>query len=112
MAAHKSPLHSRQSDRRSLLDRRWIKGRYLGKERRSGKDRRIEIQPPHPDQELSLSKTRDSRDIESLKKLLLSNTIQLEALIRVLLAKGIVAEDELLDMMQTLQSEYQRNSKS
>lgn len=40
---------------------------------------------------------------------MVSNTIQLEAVTRLLLEKGILAEEELLAMMQTVQTEYQRN---
>ena len=47
-----------------------------------------------------------------LEKLLVSNTIQLEAVTRLLLQKGVLQEGELLEMMQTVQAEYQANLKS
>jgi len=38
---------------------------------------------------------------------LVSNTVQLEALTRILLDKGYVREEELLKMMNKIQAEYQ-----
>ena len=49
--------------------------------------------------------------MEGLEKLLVSNTIQLEAVTRLLLEKGVLKEDELVAMMKTVQAEYQRNTK-
>jgi hypothetical protein len=46
-----------------------------------------------------------------LEKLLFSNTIQLEAVTRLLIDKGILKEDELVAVMKTVQAEYQRNMK-
>jgi hypothetical protein len=106
-----SPLHSRSSDRRSSLDRRWIKGRYQGEERRSGKDRRSEIELKDLNRELPVPENAGSKKMEGLEKLLVSNTIQLEAVTRLLLDKHILQEDELLEMMRTVQAEYQRDMK-
>jgi hypothetical protein len=53
-----------------------------------------------------------SKKLEGLEKLLVSNTIQLEAVTRLLLDKGILKEDELVAMMKTVQAEYQRNMKN
>ena len=50
-----------------------------------------------------------SHKIIGLEKLMVSNTIQLEAVTRLLLQKGIIAEDELLEMMKTVQAAYQAN---
>lgn len=108
MKDQNSPPHSRSSDRRSSLDRRWIKTRYLGEERRSGKDRRTEVKPKELNRDLSLAETGPKK-IEGLERLLVSNTIQLEAVTRLLLEKGILEEDELLAMMKKVQAEYQRN---
>jgi len=41
---------------------------------------------------------------------MVSNTIQLEAVTRLLLEKGIFEEEELLSMMKTVQSEYKNDS--
>ena len=104
-----SPLRSRSSDRRSSLDRRWIKTRYLGEDRRSGKDRRSDVEPKDLNRDLLVSENADPQKMKGMEKLLVSNTIQLEAITRLLLEKGILKEDELLAMMKTVQAEYQRN---
>lgn len=112
MSGPKSPFHPRPSDRRSRLDRRWIKAQYNGPERRRGKDRRSEIELKDLNNDLPVPEDFEPRKTAGFEKLLVSNTIQLEALTRVLLDKGVVLEDELLTMMQSVQSEYQRNTES
>ena len=104
MADPKSPIYSRNQDRRSAFNRRWIKSDYKGEERRSGKDRREE-KPiveglPVPDD-------YDTEKSSGLARLLVTNAVQLEALTRLLLDKGLVSEDELLEMMHKVQAEYQ-----
>jgi hypothetical protein len=47
-----------------------------------------------------------------LEKLTVSNTIQLEAITRLLLKKGIIEENELMSMMKTVQMEYQDNQQT
>ena len=49
----------------------------------------------------------DSHKRTGLERLLVTNTIQLEALTRILLEKGYVSEAELLEMMNKVQVEYQ-----
>ena len=88
----KSPIYSRNQDRRSVLNRRWIKSDYSGKERRSG-------QPVLEEYEY--------KEKTGLEKLLVSNAIQLEALTRILINKRHVTEEELLEMMNKIQAEYQ-----
>lgn len=61
--------------------------------------------------ELPVPENAGSKKMEGLEKLLVSNTIQLEAVTRLLLDKHILQEDELLKMMKTVQAEYQRNMK-
>ena len=112
MAAPKSPQHRRPSDRRSRLDRRWIKSHYQGEERRSGKDRRSEIEFRGLNKDLPVPEDSESKKLVGLERLLVSNTIQLEAVTRLLLEKGILEEDELLAMMKKVQSEYQRYQQS
>jgi hypothetical protein len=112
MTDTKSPLHRRQSDRRSRIDRRWIKSRYHGEERRNGKDRRTEIEYKGLDKDLPVPEDSDSKKLVGLEKLMVSNTIQLEAVTRLLLEKGIVEEDELLAMMKLVQTEYQQHKQS
>jgi hypothetical protein len=89
------------SERRSGLNRRWIKAPYGGVERRSGRDRRDE-DPSAREQTLS-----PAERTEALEKLLLSTTVRLEALARLLVAKGIMTRAELMDMLKTIHDEYQ-----
>jgi hypothetical protein len=90
-------------ERRSGMNRRWIKTPYHGVERRSGKERRGEaspleaLEPNHSDAERS----------ESLEKLILSTTVRLEALARLLVEKGLLSPKELSEMLQAIQTEYQ-----
>jgi hypothetical protein len=105
MTYPKSPFHPWQSDRRSRVDRRWIKSHYQGEERRNGKDRRSEIEYKG----LPVIKDSESKKLVGLEKLMVSNAIQMEAVIRLLLEKGILEEDELLAMMKTVQTEYQNH---
>ena len=109
MTAPKSSPHLRPSDRRSRLDRRWIKSRYQGEERRSGKDRRSEIEFRNFSRALPVPEDSESKKLVGMERLLVSNTIQLEAVTRLLLAKGILNEEELLAMMKKVQAEYQNN---
>ncbi len=102
MADPKSPIYSRNRDRRSVFNRRWIKSDYNGKERRSGKDRREELLS----KDLPVPEDFDSKKRSGLEKLLVSNTIQLEALTRIMLEKGYVGEEELMEMMNKIQVEY------
>ena len=104
MADPKSPIYSRNQDRRSALNRRWIKSDYSGRERRSGEDRRENL-PTAKD--LPVPENFNPKERTGLEKLLVSNSIQLEALTRILLDKGYVTEEELMDMMNKIQVEYQ-----
>jgi hypothetical protein len=112
MADPKSPIYSRNQDRRSAFNRRWIKSDYRGKERRSGKDRRekprTEDRPAAED--LPVAENHELNKNAGLERLLVTNTVQLEALTRILLAKGYVSEDELMEMMNKVQAEYQGNT--
>jgi hypothetical protein len=98
----KFPVNIKHIDRRSGFNRRWIKSNYSGQERRRVKDRR----EGRPFQDLLLSKDFDSKKMVGFEKLLVSTTIQLEAITRLLLQKGMIEEDELLEMMNQIQSEY------
>ena len=108
MTESKIPLSIRRKERRSGLNRRWIKTSYGGEERRSGHDRRTE--PPLTN--LPVTKNYDPKKIAGFKKLLVSGTIQLEAITRLLLEKGIIEEEELFDMLKKVQTAYQDNSKT
>jgi hypothetical protein len=89
------------AERRSGLNRRWIKAPYDGVERRRGRDRRNE-DPSAMENALSPAERTDA-----LEKLLLSTTVHLEALARLLVAKGIMTRAELMDMLKAIQDEYQ-----
>ncbi len=89
-------------ERRSGMNRRWIKTPYHGVERRSGKDRRDESAPFD---DLKPNESVGERT-ESLEKLLLSTTVRLEALARLLVEKGLLSNQELSEMLQTMQAEY------
>ena len=95
---------SSPSDRRSGLNRRWIKAPYDGVDRRSGQDRRGESAFE------GLVTTGDSdpaRD-ESLEALLVSTSVRLEALARLLIQKGVLSHQELADALRAMQQEYER----
>jgi hypothetical protein len=94
---------SSSRDRRSGLNRRWIKAPYQGVERRSGKDRRGDLSPS----EATAEAVSDAERTESLEKLLLSASVRLEALVRLLMQKGILTHEELADMLRIMHSEYQ-----
>jgi hypothetical protein len=89
------------AERRSGLNRRWIKAPYGGVERRRGRDRRDE-DPPTRKGALS-----PAERTEALEKLLLSTTVHMEALARLLVAKGVMTRAELMDMLKTIRDEYQ-----
>jgi hypothetical protein len=93
-------------ERRSGFNRRWIKSDYSGQDRRTVKDRRDD----RPFQDLLLSEDLDTKKIVGFEKLLVSTTIQLEAITRLLLQKGMIEEEELLEMMNQIQSEYRSNT--
>ena len=93
-------------DRRSGFNRRWIKSNYSGRERRRVKDRR----DGRLFQDLLLSEDLDTKKMVGFEKLLVSTTIQLEAITRLLLQKGMIKEEELMEMMNQIQSEYHRNT--
>jgi hypothetical protein len=90
-------------ERRSGLNRRWIKAPYDGEERRSGKDRRSEL----PQEQNSEPEDSAAERTESLEKVMLSTTLRLEALARLLVQKRILSPEELADMLRAMQAEYQ-----
>ena len=89
------------TEKRSGLNRRWIKAPYDGVERRRGRDRR-DGDPPWREDALS-----PAERAAALEKLLLSTTVRMEAIARLLVAKGIMTRAELMDMLKTIHDEYQ-----
>ena len=98
----KITVGSKPQDRRTGFNRRWIKSDYNGQERRRVIDRRVGL----PARDLLVAKNIDTEKMVGFEKLLVSSTIQLEAITRLLLQKGIINEEELLEMMNQVQSEY------
>jgi hypothetical protein len=103
----KTPAGTKNRDRRSGFNRRWIKSDYRGQNRRAVKDRREGL----PFRDLLVAEDLDTKKLLGFEKLLVSTTIQLEAVTRLLLHKGIIEEEELLEMMKRIQSEYHGNIK-
>jgi hypothetical protein len=91
-------------ERRSGLNRRWIKAPYDGVDRRSRQDRRNEAAPEEP---LAAADV-DPERYESVEALLVSTTLRLEALARLLVDKGVLSHQELADALRTMQRDYER----
>lgn len=108
MKEPKPPLFIQRKERRSGLNRRWIRTSYDGAERRSGYDRRSELASR------SVGVVGKSKSVEMLgfENLLVSGSIQLEALTRLLLAKGVVEEEELSEMINKVQTAFQSQTKT
>ena len=107
MKSPKIPVDIKHLDRRSGFNRRWIKSDYSGQERRCVKDRREGLQV----KDLLVSEDIDTKKMVGFEKLLVSTTIQLEAITRLLLQTGMIQEEELLEMMNQIQSEYHSHIK-
>ena len=107
MKRPKISIDIQQLDRRSGFNRRWIKSDYSGQEKRKVRDRREAL----PVKDLLVFEDLDTKKMVGFEKLLVSTTIQLEAITRLLLQKAIIKEDELLEMMKQVQSEYHSNNK-
>ena len=105
MKNHQPPLYIRRKDRRSGINRRWIRAPYNGEERRTGKDRRSEVKL----KDLPVPQISDPKKMVGIEKLVVSTTIQLEAITRLLVEKDIVEEKELYEMIKRVQIEYQHN---
>jgi hypothetical protein len=83
-----------EGERRSGLNRRWIKSDYQGLERRKGRDRRQEPIPEGP--EAGVPEIARPAP-EALDELVLANAIRLEALVRLLEKKGLLDSEELAE---------------
>ena len=110
MPEFKHSFQNKQSsaERRSGINRRWIKTPYSGEERRKGVDRRLDLPTP----KLPVPEDEKSRKLVGIEKILYTSAVQLEAVTRLLLEKGTITEQELLEMMQKVQSEYSDKAKS
>ncbi len=50
----------------------------------------------------------DPNELVSFRELLISNTIQLDTVTRLLIEKGIITEEEVFAKLKQVQSEYQK----
>jgi hypothetical protein len=103
MADAKKPS-PKSDNRRSGLDRRWIIAPHDGPERRSGKDRRTELE----NGEMIVLDKSDSNEIATIQDLLMANSMQLDAIAQLLIEKGLFSKEELFDMLKRIQQEYQK----
>jgi len=99
MADAKKPS-PKSDNRRSGLDRRWIIAPHDGPERRSGKDRRTELEKG----EMIVV----DQEIATIQDLLMANSMQLDAIAQLLIEKGLFSKEELFDMLKRIQKEYQK----
>ena len=51
----------------------------------------------------------DPNELVSFRELLISNTIQLDTVTRLLIEKGIITEEEIFAKLKQVQSEYQKD---
>lgn len=103
--------------RRSGFDRRWIKTDYGGPERRSGRDRRADALLRQMEATVNTSEegfidakgnqTPELRKLMGIQQLLISSLIQLEAVTRLLLSKGVINAEELAEELRKVDEEYQ-----
>ena len=57
-----------------------------------------------------MAKQLDSDELESMKELLISNTIQLDVVTRLLIEKGIITDEKFFVKLKQVQAEYQIKS--
>ena len=50
----------------------------------------------------------DVNELASIKELLIANTIQIDAICRLLIDKGIISEEELYSKLKKVQTEYNK----
>ena len=103
MADAKKPS-PKSDNRRSGLDRRWIIAPHDGPERRSGKDRRTELEKS----DMIVVDQSDSNEIGTIQDLLMANSMQLDAIAQLLIEKGLFSKEELFDMLKRIQKEYEK----
>jgi hypothetical protein len=97
------------TNRRSGLDRRWIIAPHDGQERRSGKDRRSDMQL----EESSLqSQEALSEELAVMRDLLMANSIQLDALAQLLIEKGVFTKEQFFGMLKRVQAEYEKKGET
>lgn len=97
------PAGRQSPERRSGLNRRWIKAPWDGPERRRGEDRRRGEPLPGEPENAAVSPLEGSRQLEELA---VSTALHLEALIRLLIQKGVLSPGELDEALARLRTEY------
>jgi hypothetical protein len=58
-------------------------------------------------EELQMAEKLDPDELVSFRELLISNTIQLDVVTRVLIEKGIITDDEFFVKLKKVQMEYE-----
>ena len=57
----------------------------------------------------TMAEKLDPKELISFRELLISNTIQLDTVTRLLIEKGIITEEEIFAKLKQVQSEYQKD---
>lgn len=57
-----------------------------------------------------MAKQLDPEELESMRELLISNTIQLDVVTRLLIEKGIITDEKFFVKLKQVQAEYQIKS--
>jgi hypothetical protein len=102
-----NPAADRRKNRRSGLDRRWIIAPHKGVERRTGKDRRGTAVRRET---TTISQVYGPSELALFKDLLMANSIQIDAVAQLLIEKGVISKEEFFDMLQQVQSEYEKKA--
>jgi hypothetical protein len=98
-----NPGDSAESNRRSGLNRRWIKAPYDGVDRRTGKDRRNDVRSAAAFE----ARDNEPRQPDDIEGVLLANAVRLEAVVRILEEKGLISSRELADAIRAIQSGFE-----
>ena len=59
---------------------------------------------------LQMAQTLDQDELVSFRELLISNTMQLDVVTRILIEKGIITNDEFFAKLKEVQAEYHSKS--
>ena len=59
-----------------------------------------------------MTKKLDPADLVSFKELLMANSIMADALVQLLIEKGLITQTEFFEKLKTVQAEYQSRQKS
>jgi hypothetical protein len=59
-----------------------------------------------------MAKKLDPTDLVSFKELLMANSIMADALVQLLIDKGLITQSEFFEKLKTVQAEYQSKKQS